>query len=323
MTIAAGFLCPEGVLLCADTEISGWTLKHHESKLRYFDCPGGRIGFAIAGNIEFAHATIDKCARRMAMVEPEKTIPCLEKFLDREYRRTVLSNEVARADERYHYQLLIAVWLRNENKARLYVTLHTTIRPVGGFECIGLGRELAGYLIRPVTTGLSMRRAIALAAYALKAAKDSVQNCGGMTVYLQMMNDGRVGTITSIHRGITEYIERFSNEFDFLCRNLLFRIAELDAPDESVECYMREFFAAGVMQARREWSREYEDRLQAFRAMNPYLNANEPQARAMFSDITRDLIPLSLVGGQHPQPPKGDPSEPLPLPGSREGTDES
>src|SRR5580704_3616076 len=72
MTIAAGFLCAEGVLLCADTEVAGWTLKHHDSKLRHFDCPGGNIGFAISGNMDFALAAIDKCASRLMATQPDQ-----------------------------------------------------------------------------------------------------------------------------------------------------------------------------------------------------------------------------------------------------------
>jgi hypothetical protein len=46
-----------------------------------------------------------------------------------------------------------------------------------------------------------------VAAYALTGVKDYVPGCGGMSVYLLIRNDGRIGTITSLHPGPCELMD--------------------------------------------------------------------------------------------------------------------
>jgi hypothetical protein len=191
MTIAAGFVCREGVLLCADTEHTGWSAKFHESKLGEFEIPGGKLAFALAGNTSFAWSVMQKCRRLLQTVPPEKTLSELERILDREYRRNVLSNPGR--DQNYHYWLLIAIWSPG-HRVRLYATNETAIREVTTFDCIGIGRELADYLIRPCFTSLMPERlALPLAAYALAGVKESITGCGGMSVYLVLGDHLKTG----------------------------------------------------------------------------------------------------------------------------------
>jgi hypothetical protein len=84
MTIAAGFVCREGILLCADTEQTAWAMKLHGSKLGHFACPGGIIAFAYAGNTRFAFSAIQKLQKRLQGIPPEDTLSEVEKVLDRE-----------------------------------------------------------------------------------------------------------------------------------------------------------------------------------------------------------------------------------------------
>jgi hypothetical protein len=91
MTIAAGFVYRNGALLCADTEVSGWSMTVYASKLMHFSCPGGKIGMAYAGNSGFAISTMQKCERRLQDVPAQDTLREIERIVDREYRKTVLS----------------------------------------------------------------------------------------------------------------------------------------------------------------------------------------------------------------------------------------
>jgi len=87
MTIAAGFLHSGGVLLCADTQHEAGAMRVHAAKIGTFDCPGGKVGFAFAGNSAFAISVIQKCSKKLRSVPPEETLEELDNLLAEEYRR--------------------------------------------------------------------------------------------------------------------------------------------------------------------------------------------------------------------------------------------
>ena len=320
MTIAAGFLCREGVLLCADTEVTGWSLKYHESKLGHFDCPGGEVAFAVAGNTHFGWAAIQKCARKLKQTPPEETLDVIDKTLDREYRRNVLSNPLVASDQSLHYNLLVSLWSPGAGTS-LYVTNQTAIRPVYGFECIGAGNELAGYLIRPTfSASMHLREALSLASYALKAAKDSVPGCGGMSIFLIVLNDGRFGTITSVNAGPTKNLEEYSNAYDFSTRELLVSLTNTNTQDDDVERYISEVFSKRVMDVRRQWSADYAKRFAEFAKRNTHLSSEE--GKRFFDDIQIGIVP-NPIAQPSLQSPKADQLPPQPSQESRGGSDES
>jgi hypothetical protein len=75
-------------------------------------------------------------------VAPQDIMVELEQLLETEYRRHVLGHPNYR---NVGYELLIAVWAPPERVA-LYATSETCIRKVDGFECIGIGHELASFI---------------------------------------------------------------------------------------------------------------------------------------------------------------------------------
>lgn len=190
MTIAAGFSCSDGVLLCADTEHTGWTAKSHHSKVDHFEVPGGKVCFALAGASTLAWCAIQKCKKRLHADASSDLIADLESILDDEYRRNVLGHPNFNSLD---YSLLVSVWTQNEG-ARLFATTATAMTQVREFHCIGIGGELASYLIRSGFQNLSLKSATALAAYTLGSVKDSISGCGGMSIYVLLRNDGSVGS---------------------------------------------------------------------------------------------------------------------------------
>jgi hypothetical protein len=74
VTIAAGFACLDGVMLCADTEVSTWQSKTHESKLDFVEFNGGKAIFAYAGHVRFAKCAIQKCKRRLEWLDGEDAL---------------------------------------------------------------------------------------------------------------------------------------------------------------------------------------------------------------------------------------------------------
>jgi hypothetical protein len=286
VTIAAGFVCKEGVLLCADTEHTGWTSKFHDSKVDNFEIAGGKIAFALAGNSSFAWSAIQKCRTRLQGVKPENALDELDQVLEKEYRRHVLNNPNS---ANLGYELLIALGIPPK-PVELYVTSETCVRRVSTFECVGIGRELASFIIRPTFTGLMpQRKALALAAYALVAVKESISGCGGMSVYLLLQSDGNVGIVTSDHEGVCENLESYSKTFDFSTRQLLMALADEDADDKDFERNLTEIFNQRILSVRHEWTKERQAREARFATANPHLKPE--QVKIAFRQISMGMPP--------------------------------
>jgi hypothetical protein len=173
---------------------------------------------------------------------------------------------------------------------RLYVTSQTALQQIDGYECIGIGDYLAHYLIRPsFTVGMAEKEALSLCAYALTGIKDYVSGCGGMSVYLLLQNDGKVGLLTSLHDGPCEQLQQYSHTYDFTTRQLLMALVNEDADDADFERYLTEVFNKTLLKVRSEWTRARQEREAKFSAVNPHLTPSE--AKRLFRLISMGLPP--------------------------------
>src|SRR5713101_4706144 len=117
MSIAAAIKYKDGVLICADTEQSTWTHTTHESKIKKFECPGGKVALAYAGNTAFSLSAMQKCAEHLQHINPQDALQELETTLEDEYRRHVLSHPDHLSDGNLAYRLLVGFWSPG-NRAR-------------------------------------------------------------------------------------------------------------------------------------------------------------------------------------------------------------
>jgi hypothetical protein len=223
MTIAAGFLCQDGMLFCADTEHQTWAMKTHSPKIGYFDCPGGRIGYSFAGNSDFALAAIQKCERVLKSVPPNETVVELEKCLDRQYRKAVLSRPDY-SDQNLAYRFMIGI-SNPLAPMRLYSTYETSITNVqDNFRCLGIGEYLAHYLIGSTFSPMiTEQRLVSLAAFALGVVKNNVPGCGGESQFLMLRNDGNTEFLDP---SVIRMIEQYSFGFEEYSRALLLAITD-------------------------------------------------------------------------------------------------
>jgi hypothetical protein len=99
--------------------------------------------------------------------------------LSKEYRRTVYSHPARASDWTLPYWFLISFW-RPGHRVSLFATEQTTLRSVLDCECIGIGRNLADYLIRPaLREDMGEDDVLLLASYTLALIKNHVPGCGG------------------------------------------------------------------------------------------------------------------------------------------------
>jgi 20S proteasome alpha/beta subunit len=289
MTIAAGFLCTDGVLLCADTEHTGWTSKSHQSKVDQFDVPDGKVCFALAGASALAWSAMQKCKKQLRETSSTDLVADIEGILDAEYRRNVLGHPDYLSLD---YSLLLALWTKSGG-VQLFSTTATALTEVRQFQCLGVGAELASYLIRTGFLSPSLKQASSLAAYTLACVKESIAGCGGMSVYILLRKDGTSGVLTSEHDGPTKEIEKYARVYDFTMRRLLLWMADMQGEDVYFERNLSELVVKEIIGKRREWMQGYRAKEQGFADVNPHLTP--AQVKDMFVDISMGFLPKPSV----------------------------
>ena len=253
MTIAAGLLHQNGVLLCADTLERFNLSTTHGLKIHRLDREGGRVLFALAGHTANAISAIQKCKRKLEKSSPGEWLRLIEATVDEEYRRLVFSHpDRLSCQDDLDYSLLVAVQ-RDGAPVQLFRThevLMNQIEPVDGFACIGIGEGLADYLLRSSFTVSSERQCLRLAAYTFAIVKKHVPDCGGDTVCLSLRSDGTIGEFYGDRE--IEQIERAAGGYFLKAQQLFF--AHLDDYQDETD-FGRNVggFNDYVFQLRNEW----------------------------------------------------------------------
>src|SRR5436309_3047982 len=119
----------------------------------------------------------------------------------------------------------------------LFATEENTMRDVlARYDCIGIGRDLAHYLLgagsSPQSEVKTEREASLWAAYTLTQVKDHVPGCGGPGQFLALRNDG---TFKLLNSYVLEDLAHFSFNYDFTARRLLLAAADDDMDDARFE----------------------------------------------------------------------------------------
>lgn len=229
MTIAAGFVYRDGIVLCSDTQQEAGTSKYHGPKVGIADIPYGKIAFAIAGHADFATNALQSCSAKLASVDPKDTVTVLSEVLDSEYRRLVLTHPLVKDDPNLPYWLLIALWQEKTKSCSLWVTqehsLHSCFEP---FRAVGIGTDMANVIVRPFEDDamqFSEAQALTLLAYMMARVKDTVPGCGGISQYISIRNDGNTSSLINIS---LEEVEKVSALYDKAAHGLLLSMNDDD-----------------------------------------------------------------------------------------------
>src|ERR1019366_7521364 len=195
MTIAAGFVVQDGIVLCADTKYSG-SMKVDRTKLfpTRFDSSLSVV-FALAGHEGYGKMAAEDCNDAIAAIDPsarsairvKRAIRGVVSGINRNYI-DVMPTPSDREDARFN--LLAAVWHEIDG-LHLFQVLRTSIVEVASHECIGIGDYLAGYLIGHPPP-MDARMAIILATHMLSALKSYDANCGGYSQFITLRPDGTI-----------------------------------------------------------------------------------------------------------------------------------
>lgn len=229
LTIATGFRCSDGVLLCADTEHTlGDQLKFSSSKISVIDAKGLMVAIAGAGDAAFIRMAFEKAVDRVLACDEIESIKGAieETILDIHDKHIRLYP----GEQKPYFDLLVAAWTEKERRATLLRTSSTAIVDGGLYECIGMETGLAHYLIDKLyRAGISTKYAAFLAVNVLQQTKKYTPYCGGASHIMILDNDGHLAMETT---GDVVDREQYFHDYDSVTRDILFECADLDLADD-------------------------------------------------------------------------------------------
>jgi 20S proteasome alpha/beta subunit len=213
MTIAAGFTCADGLVLCADTQetIIGYA-KVSTQKMTQIQTPLYNIAFTGSGDSGLIEMTVELMDQALMQKKPNCTRKIeevlRESLVDTFNRYIVPGFQFPPAELPATPDLLIG--LQQSSSATLYRASGATFRRVYESQCVGTGVVLGKSLIAQLFDGsLSVGQGWLVALYVLHQAKTWVDGCGGNTDILLLSNRNK-----AITRIPTTEVKDLENHFD-------------------------------------------------------------------------------------------------------------
>jgi hypothetical protein len=211
MTIAAGFVHKDGVLLCGDALMEDDYSREYGWKILQLEGSWGIGCVAFTGTVDYAIAAVENIENRLKEIKPSAIREKLKAVFKEEYAEHVLAHSKCGEMAGPDYQLLIAI-RPNDEKAQLYVTSGTTCHKIKQYRCIGIGSSLASYLLNPYTLGnMREEQIVCLSAYAMAGVKRTIRGCGGLSSFISLRNDGT--THNYLGQAMPRFVESVSQEF--------------------------------------------------------------------------------------------------------------
>jgi Proteasome subunit len=193
MTIAAGFSCSDGIVLCADSQITAQDGTKYTARkiVGYSDDNGIDVLFAFSGVEVFSKMCIDRLAKRVLASDHRTVLDVLrdEALL---IHQTYAPQATAHPTE-YDLDVLVAVKFRLQDQDVLglfHIEGPAVSPPINGFVCIGIGRTVARQAVGLFyKRDLSVQEASRIAIYALQQTKKNVDACGGPSQVTMLWDD--------------------------------------------------------------------------------------------------------------------------------------
>jgi hypothetical protein len=291
VTIAAGFVCTEGLVLFADTEEQEGYIKTSVEKIRDLSVNGLNIAIANAGNGPLADALVDQIFDKLQTVKSNRSsvLQMLRSCII-EFHRDEVSLYPSGDDTR-RVGLIIGLQIGSESPILLHAD-SSALRKVTEFAVIGYGAEIKFLAQQLYRENMPLRHGILIANHLCKTAKDYVQGCGG---------DSRIATISEGKIEIRHFFDVWTDESVFRALTSNYHAVMLSLGDEQISdeqfnnCI--EWFAAEAWKERermlsnKELNREVKERA---KTMPPFSLAQyyEPVDLGMTESYRRSMFIL-------------------------------
>ena len=240
MTIAAGFVARDGIVLCADTqETYGQLLKLNTPKIivrpESFIPGAPRIVFAGAGHGPFIDKLANEAWKRVSARTPAgqfsdvcDDIEASIKDTHEEFGRIFQSGAMPNAELIYG----VAVGGRRG----LFRAIGPIVNPVDMYASVGVGLYLADYIhdrLGLASAGFADSGWYEiLAIYLLQQAKDYIEGCGGDSHVLTLMASGKVSIVDRMDVAL---IANHIKQLDRNSSTVLMSTPDLNLSDDELE----------------------------------------------------------------------------------------
>lgn len=227
MTIAAGFTCENGIILCADTEVSLSTFKVSGPKA-YIQNKGdlrwGIVGAGLTDSVDMAIQKVwDALAGCDSIYEAKGAIEATIAIV---YKNYLFPDPEGLAKR--DFQLLIGLWHNGE--MALLKTSRLIVVDVPRYDVVGSGWELASYLLDQLhTADMHTGRGLVLATNVLMQTKKYCQACGGESHIIRIHKKYGIAFMST--RQIEDQ-ERFMKAFNAAVAPVLFAGPDLNVSSE-------------------------------------------------------------------------------------------
>jgi hypothetical protein len=241
MTIAMGFPCRDGVVLCADTQevISGYVKTDTEKMTIIQSAPDYNVAITGAGDadsiemvIQEVHAALNSNAQHL----PIQTV--IRSTLLKFFNERVAPYAAFPSDERPGTNILLAI--QSEGIVTLYKSRGTIFRRMNAPECVGMGVALGKSLISQLfSNDLSLPQTGILALYILHQAKTWVDGCGGNSDIMLLSNKNL--SWSRIPTEDVKELEKHFDDFSEAMRPILISAADRSISYDTFDAEMKSF----------------------------------------------------------------------------------
>jgi hypothetical protein len=212
MTIVAGFRCYDGVLLCADAEITLTQNKTYQAKIFKIQ-PDAYLAYT--GDVDFVRELVD-ILRRATAGRTGRDLLTEARRIYREFYRKHYT-QPPKSEKTYAHILMTA---REKDTIILCSGAGRHWSEVDDYQLLGIGREQGETLLRPLyEKSMGTGQVGYLAIYAIARIKGFVQGCGGKTHMRELLDDP---AIIPWPRWVSaDKIKRIERDFEFFDKEIL------------------------------------------------------------------------------------------------------
>lgn len=201
MTILMGFNCSDALLVCADTQITYSAIaKLTGSKIfrKEFGNNGVKSAIAISGDMSYGRMVMQHIERRFSEAT-DTTVKKLREQVEEELLDFYAKHVVMRTDRRIDFQLLLAIWSPDSNKAAMFWTEEDAVNELFGYVPLGAGEPLAHYIVRgKYRPDMDLVKVKPTAIATIDSVKSYVDGCGGFTEIISLTRSGILSQIERI-----------------------------------------------------------------------------------------------------------------------------
>jgi len=244
MTIAAGFRFADGILLCADTQITYEGIaKVSGTKILPFEFKRSalKVVFTFSGDVSYAKGGIKACVRKIKKLEPptialEDVESAISESLNSYFQNLVYKHPHYKMPGGPDFWLIVGIWSPKDGLG-LYETADAVVTKVSDgdkFAMTGIGATLGRYLAKPMMlhSGYSMSDIGTVSTHFLSEVKEHVDGCGKGSELIVLSKDGLFSSIGGLG---TAHIEDVFGAIQNSINLMFLDLCDLEKPgDEAV-----------------------------------------------------------------------------------------